>query len=236
MKLSNKKAFFVVFAAFLLLGIPFKVMVLVEGLTEVRPVNAVPIIAGLAFGPVGALACGIGNLVADLFGSFGISSLLGILGNFVAAYLPYRVWHLFSKEKPNLHTFRAIGLYIVTCFLSAMTVSTILSFGLYYIGAGWIKEIYTYVFWNDFLFGTGLGMPVFIILTSDSVKLSCMDRPKRMLLGTNRVLRNFVCVLYTVSMTAILVGVLWLQAGPDANVWMQVLAGVSAVIGVLLLC
>jgi len=71
MLLSRKKQLFITFAAFALLGASFKVMVLVEGLTEVRPANAIPPVAGLAFGPIGGLACGLGNLVADLFGSFG---------------------------------------------------------------------------------------------------------------------------------------------------------------------
>lgn len=91
MKLSKQKQFFIVFAAFLALGIPFKVMVLVEGFTEVRPVNALPPIAGMICGPLGALACGVGNMIADLFGTFNGTSVLGFFGNMAAAYLPYRM-------------------------------------------------------------------------------------------------------------------------------------------------
>ena len=55
---------------FIGMAVPFKVMVLIEGLTEVRPVNAVPVVVGLLFGPAGAWGCALGNLVADLFGTF----------------------------------------------------------------------------------------------------------------------------------------------------------------------
>ena len=91
MKLSRVKRFFIVFAAFLAVGIPFKVMVLIEGFTEVRPVNAIPPVAGLICGSWGALACGFGNLIADLFGTFNGSSVLGFFGNMAGAYLPYRL-------------------------------------------------------------------------------------------------------------------------------------------------
>ena len=91
MQLKKGKQFFITLAAFLILGISFKVMVLVEGLTEVRPVNAIPPVAGLLCGPVGAAACGIGNLLADMAGTFSASSLLGVIGNFLAAYMPYRL-------------------------------------------------------------------------------------------------------------------------------------------------
>lgn len=59
MRLSKTARFVIVLAAFLVLGISFKVMVLVEGLTEVRPVNAIPVVAGLTCGMIGALACGM---------------------------------------------------------------------------------------------------------------------------------------------------------------------------------
>ena len=42
MRIGKGKQFLITLAAFLVLGISFKVMVLVEGLTEVRPVNAIP--------------------------------------------------------------------------------------------------------------------------------------------------------------------------------------------------
>ena len=67
---------------FIGMAVPFKVMVLIEGFTEVRPVNAVPVVVGLLLGPAGAWGCAIGNLIADLFGTFSKASLLGFIGNF----------------------------------------------------------------------------------------------------------------------------------------------------------
>ena len=140
MKKENIRHFFIVSGAFLVLGISFKVMVLVEGLTEVRPVNAIPPVAGLLCGPAGALACGIGNLIADLAGTFSSGSVLGFIGNFMAAWLPYRLWHLLSGELPNLHSGKNILRYCLICLLGAMTVAWILSFGLYLLQGTWIRH------------------------------------------------------------------------------------------------
>lgn len=228
MQISKKRQFLIVLGAFLALGIPFKVMVLVEGLTEVRPVNALPPVAGLVAGPVGALACGIGNMLADLFGSFNMTSLLGLVANFIAAYLPYRLWHLFSKEEPNLHTTKNILLYAVICLTTAWTVAWILGFGLRFFFGMWVEQIYTYVFFNNIGFSIGLGMPLLIILTSDSIRMACTPRPKKYLVLGNTKLRNLVCGSFMVLMAVICVCVVVLHKSPDDLPWLWALSAVSA--------
>ena len=52
-------------AAYLVVAIPFKAMNLIPGFTDVRPVMALGPVYGIFFGPVGCLACGFGNLLAD---------------------------------------------------------------------------------------------------------------------------------------------------------------------------
>ena len=226
MKVSRAKQFFITFAAFVALGVPFKVMVLVEGLTEVRPVNAIPPIAGLLFGPVGALACGLGNLAADLFGSFGWSSILGVIANFIAAFLPYRLWHLFSNETPNLHSGINILRYIIYCLISALTTAWLLSFGLNTFFGFWLEEIYTYVFFNNFGFSLALGMPLFIILTSDSVLIKCQRRLPYLVLDKFN-MKIPVCVSYLLFMLTVFICVFVLHLNPRDTPWMHVLSAAS---------
>lgn len=231
MLISRKQQFLITFAAFFVLGASFKVMVLIEGLTEVRPVNAIPPIAGLIFGPIGGLACGIGNLCADLFGSFGVSSILGVAANFIAAYLPYRLWHLFSDEAPNLHSHKNILLYIVICAISASTTAWLLSFGLYTFFGIWLEEIYTYVFFNNFGFSVGLGMPILIVLTSDSVSISCKKRALYLVLDKI----NFkipVCASYLLLMLTFFISVPLLHLNPAESLWLQILS-VPAALGLI---
>jgi len=226
MQVSRLKQFVIVFLTFFALGASFKVMVLIEGLTEVRPVNAVPPIAGLAFGPIGALACGIGNLFADFFGSLRPSSVLGVIVNFIAAYLPYRLWHLFSDEAPNLHKHKNILLYVVICLVNALTTAWFLSFGIYTFFGSWIEAMYTYVFFNNFGFSVCLGMPLFIVLTSDSVQIECDKcRPYRVL--DKFAVKIPVCASYFLLMAIIFVCVFIMHLSPQEAPWLQILSALS---------
>ncbi len=228
MKNSKMKQFFIVLGAFLILGVSFKVMVLVEGLTEVRPVNAIPPAAGLLCGPAGAAACGIGNLIADLAGTFSAGSLLGFIGNFMAAWIPYRLWHLFSKEQPNLHSGKNILRYCLICLSGAMTVAWILSFGLYWMQGTWIKQIYTYVFFNNIGFSIGLGMPVLIILTSDSVGMEGCGAPKRYLFLEKDGCRMAIPLIYSGIMCLLWAAVILWDKSPAEEPWMMAVSALAA--------
>lgn len=218
-RLGRGKQFLITLAAFLVLGLSFKVMVLVEGLTEVRPVNAIPPVAGLLWGSVGAAACAAGNFLADMAGTFSAGSVLGVIGNFMAAYLPYRLWQLFSDEEPNLHSGRNIVRYCVISAVSAMTVAWILGFGLYILEGVWLEQIYTYVFLNNLGFSIGLGMPLFIILTSDGVRLACRRfTPKNYILEA-QVLRRAVCAGYGGCMLLLFAGVVFWRLDPSEAPW-----------------
>ncbi len=121
---SKRKLLQILFCALVFVGmaVPFKVMVLIEGLTEVRPVNAVPVVAGLLFGPAGAWGCAIGNLIADLSGTFSNASILGFVGNFIAAYLPYKLWHIVNREKtPNVKSNWSIVKYILIAAVASVS-------------------------------------------------------------------------------------------------------------------
>ena len=234
MKLSKPKQFFIVLAAFLALGIPFKVMVLVEGFTEVRPVNALPPIAGMICGPLGALACGVGNIIADLFGTFNGTSVLGFFGNMAAAYLPYRMWHIYSDEQPNLHKNVNILKYVLICFSSALSVSWFLGFGLYYFFGTWIEEIYTYVLFNNFGFSVGLGAPLLIMLSSDDVNIACAQGPKRYLILNNEKMKKSIPVIHTLIMAAIMVFILIFHFSPAGSITLGILtaAGVLGMVAI----
>lgn len=223
------KQFFVVLISFLVLGISFKVMVLVEGLTEVRPVNAIPPVAGLLCGPAGAFACGIGNLLSDIVGTFSAASILGFAGNFVAAYLPYRIWYLFSDEPPNVHTGRNRMRYIILSLTAAMTVAWILSFGLYWMEGVWMESIYRYVFWNNLGFSVGLGMPILIILTSQEVPVRIAKPPKGLWTKSSVKFRKAVFGIYMLCMGILLLCIQFLKIGPEQNFWMLPLSAILLV-------
>ncbi len=160
---------------FIGMAIPFKVMVLVEGFTEVRPVNAVPVIVGLLFGAAGGWGSAVGNLIADLFGTLSPSSVLGFFGNFLAAYLPYKLWHIFKKgEAPNARSFKNIGIYILISAISSLAVAIFIANGMDVFFDFWSPNIFYIICMNDFLFPVFLGLPVLIVLTCDDIRIKAL--------------------------------------------------------------
>jgi energy-coupling factor transport system substrate-specific component len=231
---SKQKQFFITFCAFFVLGASFKVMTLVHGLTEVRPVNAIPLIAGLMFGPIGALGCAVGNVMADFFGTLDMTSVLGFIGNFIAAYLPYRMWHIYSKETPNLHTWRNIFLYITLSLVSSMTVAYILAFGLELFFGFWIKNLYLYILYNNAGFSICLGMPLLIVFTSDSINITCSKAMDSLLPFKINGLKKYIFVIFTIFMFIMMLGV-YNNYSMTSSLWMNITGLLSMLLLILLL-
>lgn len=192
-----------IFFAFSFLGAAFKVMVLVEGFTEVRPVNAIPVAAGLIAGPLGGICCGLGNLVADFAGDWGATSILGVAANFIGAFLPYRLWYQCTKEEPKLDTFRNLGIYCLISFMSALAVAFIIGTGLDIIFHIQNPFIYQSVFVNNFAFSILLGMPLFILMTSKEFKVTCV-KPINYYFLHGKKEKNAVMGIFTVAMVLVL--------------------------------
>ena len=82
--------------------IPFKGFTIVPGFTEVRPANVFPFVFGLLFGPAGAWGAAIGNLIGDFFGTLGLGSIGGFIGNFFLGFIPYKIWSSFFRRGDNM--------------------------------------------------------------------------------------------------------------------------------------
>lgn len=114
--------------------IPFKSIVLIPGFTEIRPASLLPILFGLLFGPAGAWGSAIGNLIADLFGTFSMASIFGFAGNFLYAYIPYKIWCqlelFYMKDKyPNIDTAKKLIVFGITSIVSSFACALVISWG-----------------------------------------------------------------------------------------------------------
>lgn len=78
--------------------IPFKPIPIIPGWTEFRPANAIPPVMSFLFGPAAAWGTAFGNVIGDLFGTFGPGSLFGFVGNFLLGLLPYKLWRGFARR------------------------------------------------------------------------------------------------------------------------------------------
>ena len=165
---SPIRIFILIVAMFTILSISINVMRFAGGLSEVRPVNAIPAPVGLVFGPIGALACALGNLLGDLahFERYGGTVVMGFIGNFALAYIPYKVWRAMDGDAVCVHSWRQIGLYVWSVVLSCMFCALLLGFGLETIFGQYYSDVIPAIFFNNLTFSIAFGLPVLIVLTS----------------------------------------------------------------------
>ena len=90
-------------AVYVAVLIPFKILTIVPGFTEVRPGAIVPVVCSILFGPAAAWGAGFGNVIGDFIGGmFGFGSIFGFLGNFLLGYIPYKILSQMGRYEPAL--------------------------------------------------------------------------------------------------------------------------------------
>ena len=159
---------------FALLGVSIDVMQYADGYSSVRPENFIPITSGILFGPVASLACGLGNLISDRFSSFGWTTILGFFANFLAAYLPYKLWRAAAGRKIDAHSVKRLLLFVWAALLSCASVAVFLNYGLEIFFDIWQPKLALGIMYNNFLFSLMFGLPLFIVLTSEGSSFSKM--------------------------------------------------------------
>jgi energy-coupling factor transport system substrate-specific component len=110
--------------------IPFKVIPLIPGVTEVRPANAIPVVCSFLFGPAAGWGAAIGNLIGDFFGGVGPGDIFGFLGNLAYGYVPYKTWQLLAGEQgPLLTSPRLAAKFVFVCLLASAFCADIVGWG-----------------------------------------------------------------------------------------------------------
>lgn len=120
--------FGVLLGVYLVLSLPFKVLVLIPGFTDIRPVCMLQPVYGIFFGIPGCLASAVGNLISDVAsGSLRWSSIAGFVGNFAYPYLMYLIWTRLSKKEFRLRTGRMLAAFCASAVFCAAVQSLIIS-------------------------------------------------------------------------------------------------------------
>jgi energy-coupling factor transport system substrate-specific component len=147
-----------IFAAIL---IPFKGIPLIPGLTELRPANVIPVVFGLLFGPAGAWGAAFGNLIGDFFGTLGVGSFFGFWGNFLAAYLTYKLW----GGLPLTDLARHLPRFVAAVVLGAWACALVIGFGVEVFKLLPFSVIAVAVFINNAVIALILGPVLLRLLT-----------------------------------------------------------------------
>ena len=138
--------------------IPFKLIAIIPGITEVRPANVFPVICSLMFGPAGAWGAAFGNLIGDLFGgTYGLGSYIGMLGNFWFGYLPYRAWRLLSSGEPVPWTGGKLLRYGLITLMASLACGIQIGWGLDWLGLVPFHVLTPLITVNNFIAAAILG-------------------------------------------------------------------------------
>jgi len=150
--------------------IPFKAIPLVPGFTEVRPGNMIPVAFGLFFGPAGAWGAAIGNTLGDIFGStFGVGSLFGLVGNFLFAYVPYKLWMNLGvlkaeEQAPDCKSAKKVVLFIICAILASAACGLFIAWGVDLLGFVPFSVLGTIIPMNNAIAACVLGLILTILL------------------------------------------------------------------------
>jgi energy-coupling factor transport system substrate-specific component len=110
--------------------VPFKVVPLIPGVTELRPANAIPVVCSFLFGPAAAWGSAIGNMIGDFFGGVGPGDIFGFFANLVYGYIPYKVWSIIAAgESPVSRSPGGIAKYVAVCLAASVLCADLVGWG-----------------------------------------------------------------------------------------------------------
>ena len=156
-------------AVYLIIALPFKVLLVIPGFSDVRPVWMLMPVYGIFFGIPGCLASATGNLICDILAdSLRWSSIAGFVGNFAYPYLLYCIWTQWRKEHFHLRTPTRIAQVIVSFALcSAVTTAIITPAVAYYYPTVDAFAFAGTVAFNTFAFPVVLAIPFMILIQEE---------------------------------------------------------------------
>jgi energy-coupling factor transport system substrate-specific component len=153
--------------------IPFKGFTIIPGFTEVRPANVFPFVFGLLFGPAGAWGAAVGNLIGDFFGTLGIGSIAGFVGNFFLGFIPYKMWGAFFRRGENMETNvnsgKKIAVYVALVILASAVCAVWIAWFNDLIGFVPFAALASIITVNNAIAGLVLG-PIFLLVLYPRVK------------------------------------------------------------------
>ncbi|HVN64196.1 MAG TPA: QueT transporter family protein [Candidatus Binataceae bacterium] len=110
--------------------VPFKVIPLIPGVTEMRPANAIPIVCSFLFGPAAAWGSAIGNMIGDFFGGVSPGDIFGFAANLAYGWIPYKVWEVIGNgESPISLSPVGIAKYVFACLCASVLCADLVGYG-----------------------------------------------------------------------------------------------------------
>ena len=160
---------FVLLMIYLIVSIPFKVMEIIPGFTDIRPVAMLHPVYGIFFGIAGCIACAVGNLITDMVGdSLRWSSIAGFIANFVGPLLFCIYWRKLSHKSFHLRNMKNILTLLVGAAFTVLTEALMITPAVALVYADvdyWL--FFLTVILNTSAFPIFLGIPLIIVLQEE---------------------------------------------------------------------
>lgn len=159
----------VLILVYLIIAIPFKVMSVIPGFTDIRPVMLLKPVYGIFFGIPGCIAFAIGNLIGDIISdSLRWSSIAGFAANFLGPFVFYVFWTRISKTPFSLRTGKSIlkqlAVIVVSSVIEALIITPAVK--LIYPEIDMLLLFIT-IFLNGAAFPLMLGIPLMILMQEE---------------------------------------------------------------------
>jgi energy-coupling factor transport system substrate-specific component len=159
-----------IYAAFLIVT---QGLVIIPGFTNLRPGNVFPFVFGLLFGPAGAWGAAIGNLINDFFGTLGLGSIAGFVGNFFLGFLPYKMWGAFFRRGENMeqntNSGKKLAVYVAIAILASIICAVWIAWFNDLLGNVPFTILASIISINNAIVGVVLG-PILLIVLYPRVK------------------------------------------------------------------
>ncbi len=167
---------------YLMVAIPFKVMVVIPGFTDIRPVTILGPIFGLYFGIPGCIIFAFMNLVMDIVGdSLRWSSIAGLVANFAGPFFILMFWKKLKAKgvELTLKTPGNVGLFSLSLILAALLEAVIITpvVALTYPDVNALTFAIS-VIANTSIFPICFGIPIIIIIKEEIKWKTCIDKMK----------------------------------------------------------
>jgi energy-coupling factor transport system substrate-specific component len=148
--------------------IPFKGFQVMPGV-DLRPATVIPPVVGILFGPAGAWGCAIGNLIGDFFGTIGVGSVFGFIGNFLFAFAAYKLWYqlpfISRDNEPVIDSGAKFAKWVIVCIGGAAALTSSLSWGVSGVLSLLPYPVFsTIVFPNNLVAALILGAPLLALV------------------------------------------------------------------------
>lgn len=130
----------------------FAGVVFVPGIAYLRPAQAFTTVFGILFGLPGAMGSAVGNFIGDIFaGTLTLGSVAGFIGNFMSAYVPYRI--VYAARRADLSSLGDALNYVWAVVAGAFVIAFYIPWWLAVLSIIPAEVAWTGVFGNIWLNG-----------------------------------------------------------------------------------